>query len=104
METTLYQDILDKSTWLGEEGKFCLEMDIVLCHLKQNDLNSAKARLGKFEDYVKKENISDAVVFSKYYKSLMEYQKVLIFFCFSFFPSFTSLLLIKCIYFFSCLD
>jgi hypothetical protein len=83
MEITLYQDILEKSGWLGEEGKFCLEMDIVMCHLKQNDLNDAKIRLGKFEDYVKKENISDAVVFSKYYKALMEYQKVLTTFSYS---------------------
>jgi len=76
LETSLYDEILTKSNWLGEEAKFCLEMDIVIRHLKESDLLSAKNRLNKFEDYVKKENISDAVVFSKYYKALMEYQKL----------------------------
>jgi len=76
LELSLYEEVLNKSNWLKDEGKFCLEMDIVICQLKKLDIADAKTRLNKVEDYVKKENISDAVVFSKYYKALMEYQKV----------------------------
>ena len=83
--TSNYQDsiiflnrVLANRTRLGLEATLCLEMDIVLVKLKMGELNEAKLILDSAYGTLPSINISESIVFSKYYLSSTEYRKVII--------------------------
>ena len=54
----------------------CLDMEIVILHLKMGKLDLAKAGLDTAKEQIPSIKSSEAVVFSKFYLASAEYRKV----------------------------
>lgn len=72
----LYESVLTARANMDQDAVLCIDMDIVLLHLQQSDLEKAKAKLEEYEPTIKGKKTSESVAFSKYFRSLAEYKKV----------------------------
>jgi hypothetical protein len=61
---------------LGAEASLCLDMDVVIVKLKMGNTKDAKEALETAKVAVQSMNVSEPVVFSRYYMASAEYRKV----------------------------
>jgi hypothetical protein len=61
---------------LGLEASMCIDIDITEMRIRLGHMQDAKEFIDETKDKIQKENFSEAIVYSKFYKVLGEYHKV----------------------------
>jgi len=72
----LYERALTNKEKMDADAVLCLEMDIVLLNIRFKELEKAKAKLEEYQSIINNKKSSEAIVFSKYYRALAEFKKV----------------------------
>lgn len=68
--------VLKNRERLGVEASMCLDIDVTEMQLKLGQLSAAKTYISDTKDQLQQLNLTDATVFSKFYKVMAEYHKV----------------------------
>lgn len=71
-----YGTVLQNRERLGVEASMSLDIDVVEMQLKLGDLAAAKTFIDDTREQLQKLNLSEAAVYSKFYKVTAEYHKV----------------------------
>ena len=69
--------ILESRERLGPEASLCIESDIIVMKLRLGLVDECRTLIDEAKDKLQQANTSEAVVFSKYYKAVSEFRKVL---------------------------
>lgn len=73
-----FNTVLENRTRLGEEASLCVEADIAVMNVRLGVTEEARVQLDAIEEKVQAQGTDEAVVFSKVYKAMAEYRKVII--------------------------
>lgn len=68
--------VLKNRERLGVEASMCLDIDVTEMQLKLGQLSAAKTYISDTKDQLQQLNLTDATVFSKFYKVMAEYHKI----------------------------
>jgi len=72
----LYERALANKEKMDSDAVLCLEMDIVLLNVRFNEIEKAKAKIEEYQQTINSKKTAEVIVFSKYYRALVEYKKV----------------------------
>lgn len=72
----LYERALTNKEKMDADAVLCLEMDIVLLNVRFNEIDKAKGKIEEYQQTINNKKTAEAIVFSKYYRALAEYKKV----------------------------
>jgi 26S proteasome regulatory subunit N9 len=72
----LYQSVLSNRNNMDTDAVLCLDMDIVLLLIQTSELDKARQKLEEYEPVINGKKTSESVAFSKYFRSLAEYKKI----------------------------